>query len=426
MHKRLIHKILGALTLALLSVPATQAFSPSHYATESRLSSGRWVKIAIPEDGVYELTPAELLEMGFSDPSAVRVYGAGGHMIGEVLDGSVMDDVQPVPSAVINDKLCFYALGSVSFTMAYPRKAANRRYSRVVNTYSTRGYYFLTDDNSEMKPITKISPVGTATAVVHDRSFTKFYHENELLSVSQTGKDMLGEKMENGTITIDYSMPGLIPQDTVMVNVCLAGIMNESAGYINAKLNGTDRAPFMSMDAIIYIPASGEVYYNTKSPSAIVVPTVHNENGTLTAYITQTSGSIKASYLDYVILTYRHYNDMANAVDGQLNMGVPDLVTGDCVKLAGANASTVVWNVTNPKAPIEMTLIRDDESQFAFRAETDYADAEYVAFNPSTTLRKIDAWEEVPNQNLHAAATPDLLIITNKNLLPQAERLAQP
>ena len=79
---------LVSCTVAMVLIGALQhasAFDASRYATQSKLATGKWVKISIPETGVYELTDAELLEMGFSDPANVRLYGAGGNRISNTM-----------------------------------------------------------------------------------------------------------------------------------------------------------------------------------------------------------------------------------------------------------------------------------------------------------------------------------------------------
>ena len=89
-------------TAAMMLMGVSQqalAFDASRYATQSKLSTGKWVKISIPETGVYELTDAELMEMGFSNPSNVRLYGYGGYRINEILNGRTIDDLRLVPVA---------------------------------------------------------------------------------------------------------------------------------------------------------------------------------------------------------------------------------------------------------------------------------------------------------------------------------------
>ncbi len=53
----------------------------THRAGISVLSSGKWYKIKILHDGIYKLTYEDIKTMGFSDPSAVRVFGNGGTML---------------------------------------------------------------------------------------------------------------------------------------------------------------------------------------------------------------------------------------------------------------------------------------------------------------------------------------------------------
>lgn len=52
--------------------------------SQSVLASGRWVKVRVPETGVYRLTDAELRKMGFSQPDRVRVFGYGGYRLSTV------------------------------------------------------------------------------------------------------------------------------------------------------------------------------------------------------------------------------------------------------------------------------------------------------------------------------------------------------
>ena len=42
--------------LAIFSASYASAFNTSIYATTSKLATGKWVKITIPESGMYEIT----------------------------------------------------------------------------------------------------------------------------------------------------------------------------------------------------------------------------------------------------------------------------------------------------------------------------------------------------------------------------------
>ena len=129
--------------IALLCSSVAEAFDVSKYAIQSKLATGKWVKISIPEDGVYEITYNELRDMGFSNPANVRIYGNGGYSISEKLDGSAIDDLQPVHVLRTRDKLCFYGKGHTQFSLTGGATLA--RFTRAFNPYSLEGCYFLTE-----------------------------------------------------------------------------------------------------------------------------------------------------------------------------------------------------------------------------------------------------------------------------------------
>lgn len=113
------------------------------YAGHSVLASGRWAKIRVPSDGVYQLTEALVKKAGFSNLAHVKIYGYGGNLQNEKLVGSELaelDDLPEVPSCIVNGKRLFYGKGPVSWNNA----SATRR---TRNPYSNYGYYFLTESD---------------------------------------------------------------------------------------------------------------------------------------------------------------------------------------------------------------------------------------------------------------------------------------
>lgn len=71
------------------------------WRASSVLASGRWVKIRVTDEGIYQLTTSQLAEMGFSAPSRVRLYGYGGRIQPETFDfesdDCPPDDLEEVP-----------------------------------------------------------------------------------------------------------------------------------------------------------------------------------------------------------------------------------------------------------------------------------------------------------------------------------------
>ena len=51
------------------------ASAAERYAPSSLLSTGKWVRVAVEENGVHCITDSELKKMGFKNPAKVRLYG---------------------------------------------------------------------------------------------------------------------------------------------------------------------------------------------------------------------------------------------------------------------------------------------------------------------------------------------------------------
>ena len=111
------------------------------YAAHSVLSSGRWAKIRVPANGIYNLTADVVRRAGFSDLSKVRIYGYGGNLQNEKISLAYLkefDDLKEVPSCLIGGKRLFYGRGPVSWE-------SNTALVRTRNHYSDYGYYFITE-----------------------------------------------------------------------------------------------------------------------------------------------------------------------------------------------------------------------------------------------------------------------------------------
>ena len=124
---------------------AADGKTTSRYADHSVLSSGRWVKIRVPDTGIYQLSESFVRSCGFSNPAKVRLYGYGGNLQPERLTATYLattDDLKEVPTCSVGGKRLFRALGPVSWS-------APTTLARTRNNYSQYGYYFLTEGDDE-------------------------------------------------------------------------------------------------------------------------------------------------------------------------------------------------------------------------------------------------------------------------------------
>ena len=121
----------------------------TRYADPSVLREGTWAKIRIPESGFYQLTSALIRKAGFSDINKVKVYGYGGALQPESLTGDYLastEDLQEVPTSLVDGRRIFYGVGPVTWESAETTV-------RTRNPYSDYGYYFLTESDDEPQTI---------------------------------------------------------------------------------------------------------------------------------------------------------------------------------------------------------------------------------------------------------------------------------
>ncbi len=414
--------------MAIFGANYAGAFNVTNYATQSKLATGKWVKVSVPENGVYEITYDELREMGFNNPAQVHVYGTGGNRISEQLNGTAVDDLVQVPILRTNNKICFYGNGPVSFTIK--DYSSMPHYIRDINPYAQVGCYFLTEEaSSDLVPEDRPAPVVTEY-VDNLVSLGYYYHERELMSVTSSGKDMLGEDVAKNAPLIDYYLPHLA-DSTIVVHTAIAAYPNVIS-YANAVLhsgNATDTTVYSSSSSRIAKAVSGSyTRYNTATPYAQLKLTHPAEHGQYEPYIKFSSdtGYTTIGRLDYFILTYTHENILDGSPDNQLFMGYGVTRGADRFMLPGATSSTVVWFINNTNSPMSVatSTYNDASGQGRCFFSNPIANSRYVAFDPAKTLKKVLSYEPVANQNLHGMPVPDLLIITTEPIKEQAVRLA--
>lgn len=411
--------MLTAVLLALGAWSQSLAMPSGHFATVSKLATGNWVKVSLDEDGMYQITDAQLKSMGFTSPEKVKVFGNGGTQLSEILNTSIPDDLNQIPVLRTGGKIIFYGKGTVKIQMN-ESTAGKPCYTGSMNTYCGKSVYFLTDSgNFPALAATVHSNSGSGKSRIAS-TYGYFYHEKDKVSLSNTGKVFFGEDLGN-VDKLDFSipMPGLVKDSTITVRVGVAGVMDEQ-NVVSAMLD-TDTVPFATPSNTLLPVPSSYYYYNFVYPVAKFTPRAYSEKPTLSIKIGK--ASIVTARLDNVSVTYLHTNTLAPD-SAQMRLGLPVVGDTDVVVLPNASTSAMVWNVSNAQQPVQEQLTAGNgEYLFSPGASTGWR--QYVLFDPSKSLKEVTVEGKVANQNLHGIETPDMVIISHKGLIAEAERLAE-
>ena len=212
----------------------------NRYAEHSVLAQGRWAKIRIPANGIYQITEALVSQAGFSDINRVKIYGYGGNLQNEQLIASELvetDDLKEVPTYKVGNRRLFYGKGPVSWS-------ANDN-KRIRNPYSDYGYYFLTQADSEPQLVDSTAfvssfyPAQEDFHTLHEVDNFAWYHggrnlyENDPITAGKTKTCQMNTPtgVSSGELFINMSGEGGTSVE-VMLNDSVIGIVNISAGNL--------------------------------------------------------------------------------------------------------------------------------------------------------------------------------------------------
>lgn len=398
---------LETLSSGPLAVNTRRAGSSQASAPSSRLSKGRWVKLRVSDNGVHMLTHTHLKNMGFADPSKVRLFGYGGHPLSESDTQTWIDDLCEVPLwRADNHRLLFYAQGPVKWTLQ-----SDNTFNHVRNPYSEYGYYFLTDDAEGEpatfpmeEPLAAVTPVVKTTPayVLHEVDDYAWFHSGRQLVESY---DYSGGNVKRYPLDIS----GCDPLSKAVLDVCFthngSSSTSVSVAMDSTVLGTLTLSPMGRHSEAAAITRSYTMSYSafdTSWPRHTVTLTHKREAGV-------------SGRLDYLRLNYTCFNA------GRIYATKAGVQTYD-VGVWG-DEHTAVWRVTDVAA---MTQVPYDKETNTFTANGRQGEL-FVTVNTTNTYPMPEVVGEIANQNLHAEGAIDYIIIvpSSGKLTAQAERLAQ-
>ncbi|MBQ0063560.1 MAG: type IX secretion system sortase PorU [Prevotella sp.] len=211
------------------------------YASHSILSSGKWVKIRVPSTGYYQISSADINQLGFSDISRVKVFGYGGAAQPDVLTDEylrVTDDLKEVPTVDGGNKKVFFARGPICWD--------DKTGQRVFNQFSSYGYYFLTEGDDAQ---TITADEMKATYYPSDADYHTLYEKDEV-AWFHGGRNLFENRLLTSTPTIyNISTSGHCSKGTVSVSIT-ASTNSKATVVFNDSVKQTITLPSVANYAV--------------------------------------------------------------------------------------------------------------------------------------------------------------------------------
>lgn len=433
MMKSLRHILLTAATL--FAAISAMAMPAGFYAKRSLLADGNWVKVAVDQTGVYEISYESLRSMGFANPEKVAVYGRGGAVMPTDFlslagDPQITDDLQPVAILHLNNKIYFYGEGvdqhKFRISSSYACKGYYYRYSKSI--YSNYGYYFLTD-SLEPTLMEEQAAQDTSTLTQITACVGKYTHELDLVqNNSDTGQLFFGEKLagDNARHEWKVQLPG-----------AFSGRLGSMECYYYADRDITGKFSYgivgSNNNASIDIKTYSSTNFRQQEPYIIETEITGPETTVFAEF--NGPSNVEVSHIDYWTLTYqRRLPDLVN-VDGtpmsQDIFALSGLSRNKSVALTFDNAgSMVLLDVTSPRNPSHINMTVSGSRGTAKYTNTTSLTPELLVFDPTRRQLQVRSIEgnmsAITNQDLHGKITegPELVIICVPQLKEEAEQLA--
>ncbi|SKB66078.1 Peptidase family C25 [Soonwooa buanensis] len=402
--------------------------------TENPLESGTFYKIKVEKSGVFKITKKFLQDNGINvsgiNPNNFRIYGNGGLMLPENNSDARYAALQENAIQVVggddgvwndDDYALFYAQGPNGFNLTGTTTRNGRidtrrnKSSNYINIYEDYAYYFI---NFDKGPGKRINPEDTAVpSSLLSRYDDYQYINEEKYNLMKLGRLWVGDAFTTPKeVKFDVRTP-ILSTDIVKYNTRVAakdGKNNQIEISVNGKNSttiavGVENVSLLVSENILSNTPTSSITFNYKPNTG---PNPYGQ-----------------FYWDYAEITYKQ--DLSFNNIGQLAFRSYDIneKTDNLYGFSISNTTGLeqVWDVsdvTNVKRKVNKNT---SASSFNFGYQTSstnkFFNNEFVAFNQSAAYNPTFVGR-IDNQNLSALSNVNYLIITQANMIGEAQRLA--
>lgn len=390
----------------------------------SVLKDGKWFRISLQKTGIYQITYNDFVAMGFDpstiDPSMISVYGNGSGMLPES-NAAVRPDDLTENAIVVNDGgdgkldpgdyVLFFGQAPDKWTLDY----GTYHFTHEKNLYSDSTYYYVTVGTTAGKRIQQVQPpTGTLTNTTM-KFYDHAFHDVDSVNLIQSGKTWVGESFSalKNSCDISFVFPYM---DTTVAARIVTHVVAKSA--LSSSFLLTDHRDFSQTTHIGDLNPQSDTFARDSTKTSLMMKPHNPMNLTLTYQMNENNA---LGWLDYIeAVCQRKLIYSAPQMSFRDPNSIHILITE--FQMRGTSSSVVIWDVTSTANAFRIVPTQTTDTTIYFRALTDSL-REFIAFDGSFYY-PVHLSGPVANQNLHAMAPANLIIVAPPVVRDQAERLA--
>jgi len=351
---------------------------------QSVFSSGHWYRLQIGCNGIYRISYQKLKDLGYADPSSVRIFGYG-------MECRILNRDQYV---------YFYAKGPDTFIQS----TEHQMQITAPNNYTDHSCYFLTDCNTQynnqIESISCTNASSTATQGVFN-----YHHELSNYNLQLSGQRWFGERFSN-TVTESIKFDCNNAPSSATIAAAFAARSGQRESF---SLKVADTQHIVSLEAT----SDNGPYATTQTVTFNYTPQ-NTEKQTVDVSFLKNSSSA-TGYIDYISL-----QTIERLIYKSKHMIFRNIETNSQVtkfQVENLSASHIVMDITD-----DTPYIIEHSENGAFSAPT-ASNRRFAICAPNHALEPEYAGQ-VANQDLHSATDTEYLIVTPEKLKDYAHQIA--
>ena len=400
------------------------------------LSKGNWVKVAVPNEGVYQLTGAQLKAMGFTgklNANQVQLYGIDLSYLNEKVPNALPDSLTEMAIEMQDggdeifddqDKLLFYAQGHYKWISSNLLEAPIRQ-----KITSNDSLYFFLRIGANGKRIASFNKTGTASKIVQTYS-AKWLIEKDTINILSSGKIWLGDPMGIGlgkktTQSFPLNMEGLQLNAPIIFQSQLAASTYQTDVTFAIKLND------QTLSTKLLNPVSGNIFddaYKIRFDSSTIwldktkVLKVGQSLSNMNLQVDFNAVTGSTGWIDYMALhgqrTIGYWGNTGFGFDYQTSKPLDQLVE---FEIQNATTQTRVWDLSRYLQPVSLSTQMGQNAITTFKA-ADAAQKYFYVFE-ANKINSAQFSSVIRNDSSFSASPVDYIIITAPDYLPAANAL---
>ncbi|HXC03294.1 MAG TPA: type IX secretion system sortase PorU [Bacteroidia bacterium] len=417
--------------------------SSRSFATTSVLATGTWFRLGLTATSVYKLSYRYLKNLGIDvknlNPQNFKVYGNGGGMLpfsnaiarkdDLVQDAIYFSGGNSKTTMDTTDYFLFYGVSPSTWSHTTSGSSCTA-FNHQLNKYSDTTFYFVTPD---APGTSKRIPLQASSVAVPNKTVSTFddygFVENDAENLISSGREWYGEAFDViTTYTYPFNFPNIDVTAPVTVTADLIA-RNDRDTY-----NSSNGSP-LNLDSVFFniscqaassnfsVPnVSFSTYWGDYALERAGCISFLPSSPALNVTVTKTSPTPSLGWMNYVEVNVRRKLQMAGST--MLFRDSHSAGSGNVSQFTVGNMlpRVLIWDVTD-LTNVALQQVTYSGSTAQFTVPTDSI-REFMAFDTTAAMNVPVNFGLVPNQDLHATAQTDFIIVSHPDFVSEATRLA--